>query len=138
VRLLVLLALCACARSPEPPPGAAGPVEAVQELSEALRKGDTGTAWSLLSQRTRDQADKLAAVARAHSDAGPESGREMLFSSALQGRALEARDLSITGDSADVQTFEDGGPPRIWRVVREGGRWRVELSLDTQDGGARH
>jgi hypothetical protein len=119
-----------------PPPGSAGPVEAVQELSEALHKGDTATAWALLSQRTQAQADAQAAAARAVSDAGPENGRQMLFSGALPGRAVSAKLISLSGDSAEVQTTEDGGPGRTWHVVREGGRWRVELDLGDRDGGA--
>jgi hypothetical protein len=108
----------------------------VQELSEALRKGDTATVWSLLSRRTQAQADEQAALARSVSDAGPESGRQMLFSGALPGRAVSVQKLEVTGDSAEVQTSEDGGPGRTWRVVREGGRWKVDLELWGRDGGA--
>jgi hypothetical protein len=132
-RALLLLILLASCTAPPPPPGAAGPAEAVQALADALRKGDTATAWSLLTKRTRAQADALAAAARGGSDAGPESGRQMLFSGALPGRAVRARLLSQSGDSAEVQTTEeaDGGslPSRTWRVVREESRWRVDLDL---------
>ena len=53
----------------------------------------------------------------------------MLLNGALPGRVLEARTVSQAGDSAEVQTAEDGGAPRTWHVVREGGRWRVDLDL---------
>jgi hypothetical protein len=128
MRVLLLAALFACARN-SPPPGAAGPVEAVQQFAEAVRKGDTATAWSLLSERTRAEADRRAAAARALADAGPESGRQMLFTSALPDRPFEARQLSLSGDSAEVQTAADGGETRVFRVVREDGRWRVDLDL---------
>ena len=114
---------------PAPPPGAAGPVEAVQQFAAAVHKGDTATAWSLLSERTRAEADRRAATARSVSDAGPESGRQMLFTSALPDRPFEARQLSLSGDSAEVQTTTDGGVSHTWHVVREGGRWRVDLDL---------
>jgi hypothetical protein len=127
MRAIVLAALCACA-SPAPPPGSAGPAEAVQDLAAALQKGDSATAWSLLSTRTQQEADRVAARIRAVSDAGPESGRAMLFTSALPGRAVEAHLVSQTGDSAEVRTADDGGG-RVYRVVREGGRWRVDLDL---------
>ncbi|TMA29548.1 MAG: hypothetical protein E6J78_02030 [Deltaproteobacteria bacterium] len=128
MRLLALLLFCACARE-RPPPGAAGPVESVQQFAEAVRKGDSATAWSLLSERTRAEADRLAALARAVTDAGPASGRQMLFTSALPGREFLARQVSLSGDSAEVQTAADGGT-RVWRVVREDGRWRVDLDLE--------
>ena len=127
MRVLLLAALCACT-APQPPPGSAGPAEAVQDLAAALQKGDTATAWSLLSTRTQRDADAVAARAPGRADAGAESGRAMLFTSALPGRAVEAQVVSQTGDSAEVRTADDGGG-QIYRVVKEAGRWRVDLDL---------
>jgi len=127
MRVLLLAALCACA-SPQPPPGSAGPAEAIQDLAAALQKGDTATAWSLLSTRTQKEADAIAARARGRTDAGADSGRAMLFTSALPGRAVEAQVVSQTGDSAEVRTGDDGGG-QVYRVVKEAGRWRVDLDL---------
>ncbi|HET7785596.1 MAG TPA: hypothetical protein VFL36_06460 [Myxococcales bacterium] len=126
----LLLALAACTAPAQPPPGSAGPVEAVQDLAAALQKGDAATAWSLLSARTQKQADDLAAKARAASgDAGPESGRAMLFGSALPGGPVEARMVSQSGDSAEVRASAPDAGAAVYRVVREGGRWRVDLDL---------
>jgi hypothetical protein len=128
MKRLLLLALCACT-APQPPPGSAGPAEAVQDLAAALQKGDSTTAWTLLSSRTQKEADEVATRARAFAaDAGPESGRAMLFASALPGRGVEARVTNLTGDSAEVRTGDDAGS-RVYRVVREGGRWRVDLDV---------
>ena len=127
MRVLLLAALCACT-SPQPPPGSAGPAEAVQDLAAALQKGDTATAWSLLSTRTQRDADAVAARAPGRADAGAESGRAMLFTSALPGRAVEAQVVSQTGESAEVRTADDGGG-QVYRVVKEAGRWRVDLDL---------
>jgi hypothetical protein len=127
--IIFFLGVAACT-TPQPPPGAAGPAEAVQELAAAMQKGDSATAWALLSTRSQAQADAIAAQARvAAGDAGPENGRQMLFQSALPGRPVEARVISQSGDAAEVQTVEDGGVSRTWHVVREGGRWRVDLEL---------
>jgi hypothetical protein len=127
MRGVLALALFACA-SPQPPPGSAGPEEAVKEFAAAVQKGDATTAWSLLSTGTQQKADAMAARARAASGNGkPESGRAMLFGGALPGKQVETRILSQAGDSAQVRTNEDGG--RTYRVVREQGHWRVDLDL---------
>ena len=129
MKALWLAALAACS-APQPPPGSAGPAEAVQDFAAALQRGDAATAWSLLSQKSQQRADALAAAARARAgDAGPPSGRQMLFNGALPGRAADARVVSQSGDSAEVQTSEVGGPPRVWHVVRESGRSRIDLDL---------
>ncbi|MGE5048126.1 MAG: hypothetical protein ACM3PC_06135, partial [Deltaproteobacteria bacterium] len=67
---MLLAALTACTVPAQPPPGSAGPAEAVQDLAAALQKGDAATGWSLLSTRTQKQADDLAAKARAASADG--------------------------------------------------------------------
>jgi hypothetical protein len=122
----LLLGVAACPPA-QPPPGSAGPAEAVQDFATAVQKGDTATAWSLLSEHTQSEAQRIALAAQP--DAGAEAGRQMLFSSGLPGRPVEVKVLSESGASAEVQTSEDGGPSRTWHTVREGGAWRVDLPL---------
>ncbi|GAC1342071.1 MAG: hypothetical protein NVSMB23_14430 [Myxococcales bacterium] len=131
LRLLcsTLLVCVACARPP-PPAGAAGPAEAVRDLSAALARGDAEAAWSLLSARTQQQADALARAARAAAPGrGPESGRQMLFGSALPAGTVVARRTSGQGDTAEVETSIDGGPSGTFHAVRENGAWKVDLLL---------
>ena len=125
-KALALVGLLAACPAAQPPPGSAGPAEAVQDFASALQKGDTSTAWSLLSRRTQEQADRVAREAAP--DAGPEGGRQMLFNSALPARAVNARTIAQSDDSAEVQAAEDGGGP-TFHLVREGGRWRIDLQL---------
>lgn len=134
---VLAVALASCSQT-APAPGAAGPVEAVRDFADAMTKGDSAAAWALLSRRTQADADRIAESAHAQSDAGPESGRQMLFQSALPAGPVEARQLSLSGDSAEVQAGADGGPSRIFHVVREQGRWRLDLDLDGggRDGGS--
>jgi hypothetical protein len=133
-----LLCFVACA-SPAPPPGAAGPVEAAQQFAAALQRGDAAGAYALLSSRTQREADRLAARARAAAgDAGgaPESGRQMLLGSALPQGKVEVREVARQGpDAATVEVVDQAHGTRLYRVVREGGVWKLDLDLSGGDGG---
>jgi hypothetical protein len=128
MKWLSLLLLAACAPKP-PPPGAAGPSEAVQELSAAIHRGDSVAAWALLSSKTQQQANQLAAIS--HPDAGGAGdGRSMLFAGAIPGSEVTVTQVHPSADSAEVQTaLPDGGPGQTFHVVREADRFRVDLDL---------
>jgi hypothetical protein len=136
-RAALLLCLIGC-KAEAPPPGAAGPVEAVQEFASAIQRGDAAAAYALLSSRTQRQADEIAARARAVAgDAGgvPESGRQMLFGSALPQGKVEVREISRQGDVAQVEVVDQAHRARTYRVVRERGVWKVDLDLSGTDAG---
>ena len=141
MRRAVLLVLCllGCKAAEAPPPGAAGPVEAVQEFAEAIQRGDAAAAYALLSSRTQREADRIAAQARAAvgADAGgvPESGRQMLFASALPQGKVEVHEISRQGDAAQVEVIDQSKRARTFRVVREGDVWKVDLDLPAADAG---
>jgi len=135
---VLLLLVLGCSSPPAPPPGAAGPVEAAQELAGALQRGDAATAYNLLSSRTQREADQIAARARASAgDAGgvPESGRQMLFGSALPKGKVEARELARQGDVAQVEVVDAEHRAQTYRVVRENGVWKLDLDLAGSDAG---
>lgn len=122
---LALCAVLACAQK-APPPGAAGPAEAVQDFAASVQRGDTASAWALLSTRTQGEADRVAKAAQP--DSG--DGRAMLFGSALPQGTISVGQVRESGDSAEVQTTAaDGGAARAFHVVREAGRWRIDLPV---------
>jgi hypothetical protein len=119
-RLLIVLAIFGC-QEKAPPPGSAGPREAVQDFANALQKQDAAAAWALLSSKTQAEANKLAPNGE---------GRAMLFTSALTQGPLVVAGVQQSGDSAEVRTTApDGGAAANYRAVREGDRWRVDLDL---------
>ena len=136
MRRAVLLVLCllGCKAAEAPPPGAAGPVEAVHEFAAAIQRGDAAAAYALLSSRTQREADRIAAQARAAAGV-PESGRQMLFASALPQGKIEASEISRQGDVAQVEVIDLARRARTFRVVREGGVWKLDLDLSGPDGG---
>jgi hypothetical protein len=119
---ILVAAALACAQPPAPPPGSAGPSEAVQDFAAALQKQDAAAAWALLSTRTQAEANKRAPDG---------NGRAMLFGSALPGAPIAVSNVQQSGDTAEVRTNvpDGGGAGTTYRVVREGGRWRVDLDL---------
>src|SRR5438132_188317 len=123
---LVLVGVVAC--SPRaPPPGAAGPVEAVQAFAAAVQRGDAAAAWSLLSARAQRDADRLAQEAREKTGgASAQSGRQMLFGSALPAGKVTARETAQDGGAAEVLVDAPEGQ-RSYRVVREGDAWKLDL-----------
>jgi hypothetical protein len=127
--LMSLVLLAAACPGSQPAPGSAGPVEAVQDFAESLGRGDADAAWRLLSARTQQQADARAKAAReASGGVGPASGRQMLFASAVRTGPIHAREVSRSGDSAEVETTTaDGGAGSGFHVVRENGAWKVDL-----------
>jgi hypothetical protein len=138
MRAVPLFALLWGCTSPSPPPGAAGPVEAAQDFAAALQRGDATAAYALLSSRTQQQADEIAARARdAAGDAGtaPSSGRQMLLASALPQGKVEVHRISQEADSAVVEVADAAGRPQRYRAVRENGVWRLDLDLAPPDGG---
>jgi hypothetical protein len=135
--LMIALAV-ACTSPSAPPPGAAGPVEAVQEFASALQRGDPAAAYNLLSDRTQRDADQIAARARASAgDAGgvPESGRQMLFGSALPQGKIEVREIGRQGDVAQVEVIDASHRAHTYRVIREKSLWKVDLDLSAADAG---
>jgi len=129
--LISSLLLAASCPGGQPAPGSAGPVEAVQDFAESLGRGDAVAAWALLSARTQQEADARAKAAReASGGVGPASGRQMLFASAVRTGTIHAREVSRSGDSAEVETTSaDGGARSGFHVVRENGTWKVDLPL---------
>jgi len=137
-RAALLLCLVGCKAAEPPPPGAAGPVEAVQAFVAALQRGDAAAAYALLSSRTQREADRIAAQTRAAAgiDAGvPESGRQMLFASALPQGKIDAREVARQGEVAQVEVIDQARRARTFRVVREGEVWKLDLDLPGADGG---
>jgi hypothetical protein len=128
---LLLLAVAACTPT-APPAGAAGPVEAAKEFAAAVQRGDAAAASHLLSAQTLRVADAAAARARAFAgDAGvvPASGRQMLFSSALPKGKVSVRKIhQRSDDDATVEVKDEAGHETQFRMVREAGSWKVDLS----------
>ena len=132
MRWLALLFVAGCVQ-PAPQAGAAGPVEAAKEFAAAVQRGDAAGASQLLSSRTLREADSAAAKARgfAGDAGGPASGRQMLFNAALPRGAVTVRKIhQRSDDDATVEVKDAAGSVTQFRVVREEGSWKVDLSTD--------
>ena len=132
MRLVPLVLLLACTPQRAPPPGAKGPVEAAKEFAAAVQRGDAATASQLLSSQTLREADAAAARARTFAGDGgtaPSSGRQMLFNSALPQGKVSVRLLhKRSDDDATVEVKDAAGTATQFRMLRETGAWKVDLS----------
>jgi hypothetical protein len=109
---------------------AGAPDVAYRTFAQATREGDAETAWSLLSERTREWLDRRAAdvSSRAPDGVVPASGKALLLGNAALA-APKVKSIVILRESADravLQVEAEGQPAREVTLVNEGG-WRVDI-----------
>ena len=68
-------------------------------------------------------ADLVGAIANRAGVASSEIGK------------VDVREISRQGDVAQVEVVDKSGRARSYRVVREGGVWKLDLDLPAADGG---
>ncbi len=124
--LAVALSLVACNREP-------GPDGAYRALARAVSERDADAAWAVLSAGSQrwleGRATRAAAMAPGVVAA---NARAMLVGDAALGvRPPAAISVASTTGERAVLSVEPagGGERRQVLVVREGGRWKVELPL---------
>ena len=124
---LVLLAGCRKAEGPE---------EAYRRFAQATAKRDAATAWSLLSSESQQALTRAAAdVAKAEGREAPKDGRQLLLSDATT-LVAPPRDASAVfeGDRTFVVVRDEAGERGRVAMVKEDGRWRVDLSRELRPG----
>ncbi len=109
-----------------------GPGKAFVVFVENVAAGRNEAAWGMLSEETRQTADRMAAVARkAQRGAGPRSGRELLFGRglALARQLEEVEVVEQDASRATLRVTDRDGATRTVEMRLEGGAWRVHLPL---------
>lgn len=125
ISLFVLCAaLVGCERSE-------GPDVAWKRFVEATRKGDSATAWSLLSKRTQEELTRAAVeVAEARGVMPPSDGRALMTSApsllVAPPKAIEAR--FENSDEAIVRVLDADGQRGSVHALHEEGEWRFDLA----------
>jgi len=124
--LASLLLAAGCARDP-------GPDASYRALARAVADRDADAAWTQLSAGTKSWLEDRAARAAAAAGPGVVAGsaRAHLIGDAALGVAPPASVavVSAAGDRAVLRVAPaGGGAAREVSAVREGGRWRIELS----------
>jgi hypothetical protein len=120
-----LIVLAACAR-PQ------GPEAAFRAFVNATASGQRDAAWALLSDASRKTVEAAWQEAKkAGGEGAPASPQAMLFSDDLrvQRRVKSITVASSQGDRTVLRVTDDLGESREVPMVREGGAWRVELTV---------
>lgn len=122
---LLLGGICACER-----PAVRRQEElAYRAFVEAVRRGDSTTAWGALSQRTKQlMAAKSKIVSEASMGVVKDEPALMLFQSGTRPAPTgEVKVLESDGGTAVIEVSLSGRPHQIV-MVRESDRWVVDLS----------
>jgi hypothetical protein len=131
---LTFLFLVACER-----PAPNTPVASYRTFAEALRRGDSKTAWAQLSKPTQAvmeaRAKKISEASRLPDpDAGVLIRNEpalMLFQSG--NRPAPIGEVVLASSDAGAAVLTVGSDHQSIAMVREGERWVVDLSATLQD-----
>ncbi len=136
MRVVPLLAwgLLALACTNHPP--ADTPEAAWKRFSDALRVGDTKTAWASLSTQTKQaMAERSKAVSEASRGADPDAGpvirddpQAMLFQSGVRPKEAEKAKVVSSTSTTAMLDVTSGGVTQQVRLVKEGDSWQVDLS----------
>ncbi len=127
MRLVVValsFALGACARAPSDSPEAA-----YRAFAEALRRGDGRTAYAALSSATRERVEaRTRAVSEASQGLVKNDPALVFFQSGTRPGPLgELTRVSADDAQAVLEVAGASGPQEV-KLVRESGRWLVDLS----------
>ncbi len=132
--LTLWVMLCACERAPAP----STPVGSYLGFAEALRRGDSKSAWASLSKPTQAameaRARRISEASRLPGDGGVLIKNEpalMLFQSGNRPGPIGEVTLQSTDGGAALLTV--GAGHQAISMVREGERWVVDLSATLQD-----
>jgi type IV secretory pathway VirB6-like protein len=125
-RLLLLLALSL--EGCEAPAAAAGPETAFSAFSDALRRGDARTAYDALSSSTHTAVEARArAISEASKGVIKNEPAALVFQSGVKPQAAGEVKLVRQDDASAVLAV--GSPPSEVHLLKENGRWVVDLSM---------
>jgi hypothetical protein len=128
--------------------------EAFTALQTALKDRDADTVWALMDEESQSDAERAAKAEKGtYEKAGPEdkakqeqalgltaadmaalSGRSFLKTKRFHGKYDEVPDskiegVTVRGDRATVEYVENDGDHERLTLVRQGGRWKFNLSM---------
>ncbi len=115
------------------------PDDAYRAFAKAFAERNADTAWKLLSSSTRALLTSTAkATALAEHAKAPKDGRGLMFEGESLARKVKAVAIIREGDErATVEVLDDAGGRAKVAMVRERGKWRVDLTKELRAVAAR-
>jgi hypothetical protein len=104
------------------------PVDAFRSFQLSLKKGDARAAWDSLSRDSRGRIEaRLKAVAQASGGVIPEEAAAMALATGLKAEPVGEVTLKETAGDSAVVLVKLKDAEREQRMVREDGKWRLDL-----------
>ncbi len=131
VLLSLLLVLPGCRR-----PAADSPEAAYRTFATALQRADTRRAWALLSPATKENVTARAkAISAASQGVVRDEPEALLFQASRPGPLGEVTQVKADDTSAVLKVATAGGEREV-KLVKESGRWLIDLSDTLEDRGS--
>jgi hypothetical protein len=123
---VLVLVLLACQRPPSAV--AAGPDEAYRAFAAAVRAGQGKVAYAALSKRSRDGIEaRSQEVAAGSGGLIKDDPTALTFSTGLKPKPIDAVKVLNATDALATLEVSAGGQVTTVTMVKEEGRWLVEL-----------
>lgn len=124
--LSLLLVMSACKQQPS----AATPELAYRTFVDALNKGQTRRAWSMLSTSTKEKAQaRSKALVEATHGLVRDEPETLLFQGSKPPQLATLLVTPVRSDeSSAVLSVDDGAGPHEIKLVRDSGKWFIDFS----------
>lgn len=106
----------------------ASPDKAFRTFVARLQQGDVDGAWDLLSKGSQDELSAIVhQKSKESGGAIPDDPKRVILGDATLARPIDAIEVQSRSDDRATLLVRSGEESQPVQMVREGGRWKVDL-----------